>query len=113
MVDEVLHQKERRARVDGKEPVPQGKIRVDQRAAIRCGGRIDKRVDAAEPLRRKVEDRVWRVRLFEIRLDKCARAPALSTAVMADGALRESRPTITTDSAPLRAAPAAIARPMP
>ena len=72
MIDQALHEKEGRARVDSIEPFPQRKIGVDEAAAIGGPGGIDQRVDAPEPLQREVEDRVGRMRVFEIRRDECA-----------------------------------------
>ena len=67
VVDEPLHQKEWGSRVDGEEPLPEPHVSFRERSPVGESGGIDQRVDAAEPLERRVEDQIRRAGVLEIR----------------------------------------------
>ena len=56
MIDELLHEKERRARIDRVKPLPKREVRVGDGAAIGQTRGVDERVDVVEALQRGVED---------------------------------------------------------
>ena len=76
MIDQPLHEKEWRARIDREEPVPEFHVRVDERSSVRKGGGIHQPVDMIESLERGVEDQIRRIGLFEIRRHEQGGRPA-------------------------------------
>ena len=76
MIDEPLHEKEWRSRVDRKESVPEFHVCFSERSPVREGGGIDQAVDMAEALERRVEDQVRRIGLFEVRRHEKGGRPA-------------------------------------
>jgi hypothetical protein len=67
VIDQPLHEKEWRARVDREEPVPEFHVRFGERSSVRKRSGIHQPVDMIESFERGVEDQVRRIGLFEIR----------------------------------------------
>ena len=76
VIDQPLHEKEWRSRVDREEPVPEFHVRFDERSPVRKGGGIHQPVDVTEPLERGVEDQIRRIGVFEIRRHEQGGRPA-------------------------------------
>ncbi len=76
VIDEPLHEKEWRSRVDREEPVPEFHVRFGERPPVSQGGGIHQGVDMTEALERRVEDQIRRIGLFEIRRHKQGGRPA-------------------------------------
>ncbi len=67
MIDEPLHEKERRARVDREQPVPESHVRFYERSSVCQRGGIHQPVDMTKSLESGVEYQIRRVGMFEIR----------------------------------------------
>ncbi len=72
MPRERLHEEERRARVDGVEPVPQRDVGVNQRAAIGRAAALTSASTWPKPLQRRCEDTRRRVGIGEISGEEAA-----------------------------------------
>src|SRR5829696_4514344 len=60
MLDDPLHEEERRPSIDRMEPLPKVRRPINDAAAVRQAGRVHEAVDAPEAAQRLVDDVVWR-----------------------------------------------------
>ena len=113
VIDEPLHEEERRPCIGPADPLPIGDIRFGERPTVGQGGGVDQRVDAAKLRKRVIEHAIRRRRVDKIGGDEGAfRALPFDRG---DGGLPRSasRPVTSTASAPARATARAMAKPMP
>ena len=108
-----LHQEERRARIDGKLPVPFVDRAGLQRGAIGEGGGVDQAVDAAEAVDRVGDDGGRRVRFAKIGVDEVSAAPGACKSSAHRSPRAALRPTIAIPATALAAASRAMVSPGP